>query len=120
MTTSPTAINRGELWWIRFDPAEGNEIKKRRTAVVMSENGVGRLRLKIVVPITEWRPRYASYPWFVHLPSTPANGLTKESGADAFQVKSVSETRFLSRLGELTPSQVAEIANAVAVCVGAP
>jgi hypothetical protein len=29
-------------------------------------------------------------------------GLTKDSGADAFQVKSVSETRFLDRLGELT------------------
>ena len=88
--------------------------------MVISENAVGRLRLKIVVPITEWKPTYASYPWFVHLGPTPTNGLTKESGADAFQVKSVSETRFLERLGELTPSQLDDIAIAVAICVGAP
>ena len=116
MTTNPTPV-RGEVWRIRFDPAEGDEIKKVRTAVVISENAVGRLRLKIVVPITEWKPRYASYPWFVHLAPTPTNGLTKDSGADAFQVKSVSETRFLDRLGELTPGQLDDIANAIAICV---
>src|SRR5207248_6715794 len=119
MTTNPTPV-RGEVWRIRFDPAEGDEIKKVRTAVVISENAIGRLRLKIVVPITEWKPRFASYPWFVHLAPTSRNGLTKDSGADAFQVKSISETRFLSRLGELTPTQLDDIAYAIAVCVGVP
>src|SRR5437667_12210146 len=92
MTTNPMPVT-GEVWRIRFDPAEGDEIKKTRTAVVISEDAIGRLRLKIVVPITEWKPRYSNYPWFVQLASTPTNGLTKDSGADAFQVKSVSETR---------------------------
>ncbi len=119
MTTNPTPV-RGEVWRIRFDPAEGDEIKKVRTAVVISENAIGRLKLKIVVPITEWKPRYANYPWFVHLAPTPTNGLTKDSGADAFQVKSVSETRFLNRLGELTANQLDDVANAIAICVGAP
>jgi mRNA interferase MazF len=120
MTTMNPAPLRGEVWRIRFDPAEGDEIKKVRTAVVISENAIGRLKLKIVVPITEWKPRYANYPWFVHLSPAPSNGLTKESGADAFQVKSVSEARFLGRLGELPPSQLDDIANAIAICVGAP
>ena len=119
MTTNPIPV-RGEVWRIRFDPAEGDEIKKVSTAVVISENAIGRLRLKIVVPITEWKSRYASFPWFVQLTPTPTNGLTKDSGADAFQVKSVSETRFLDHLGELTPSQLDEIANAIATCVGVP
>ena len=64
MATSPAPI-RGEIWRIRFDPAEGDEIKKVRTAVVVSEDAIGRLALKIVVPITEWKTRYGSYPWFV-------------------------------------------------------
>src|SRR5437763_197144 len=114
MTTNPTPV-RGEVWRIRFDPAEGDEIKKVRTAVVLSENAVGRLRLKIVVRVTEWKQKFASYPWFVFLSPTPTNGLTKDSGADAFQVKSVSETRFLDRLGELTPAEVDSIASAIAV-----
>src|SRR5260370_7439876 len=103
MTTNATPV-RGEVWRIRFDPAEGDEIKKVRTAVVMSRNAVGRLRLKIVVPITEWKPRYASYPWFVRLAATSTNGLLKESGADAFQLNSVSKTRFLNPLGHLPPT----------------
>jgi mRNA interferase MazF len=119
MVMNPNPV-RGEVWRIRFDPAEGDEIKKVRTAVVISENAIGRLRLKIVVPITEWKSRYGSFPWFVQLVPTAANGLTKESGADAFQVKSVSETRFLDRLGELTSNQMDDIANAIAICVGAP
>ena len=119
MTTNPTPI-RGEIWRIRFDPAEGDEIKKIRTAVVISENAVGRLRLKIVVPITEWKVRYASYPWFVHLVPTPTNGLTKDSGADAFQVKSVSDSRFVRHVGVVTSAQLDDIASAVEMCVGAP
>jgi mRNA-degrading endonuclease toxin of MazEF toxin-antitoxin module len=35
MTTNPV---RGEVWRIWFDLAEGDEIKKPRTAVVVSEN----------------------------------------------------------------------------------
>ena len=111
---------RGEVWLIRFDPAEGDEIKKVRTAVVISENMIGRLRLKVVVPITGWKSAYASHSWFVRLTPAPANGLTKDSGADAFQVKSVSVTRFVNRLGELTQSELDDIANAIATCVGAP
>ncbi len=111
---------RGEVWRVRFDPAEGDEIKKVRTAVVMSEDDVGRLKLKIVVPITEWKSSFASLGWFVHLVPTPINGLTKESGADAFQVKSLSENRFIACLGELSADEVDDIANAIAMCVGAP
>jgi mRNA interferase MazF len=115
-----TTPMRGEVWLVRFDPAEGDEIRKVRTAVVISENMVGRLRLKIVVPITGWKPAYASIPWFVRLAPTQSNGLTKDSGADTFQVKSVSETRFLTRLGELTSDELDDIAGAIATCVGTP
>src|SRR5262245_23809086 len=117
---SMTTPMRGEVWRVRFDPAEGDEIRKIRTAVVVSEDSIGRLKLKIVVPITEWKTRYSSLRWFVHLAPTPTNGLTKDSGADAFQVKSVSENRFLDRLGELTANEMDEIANAIAICVGVP
>jgi mRNA interferase MazF len=111
---------RGEVWTVRFDPAVGAEIQKVRPAVVIGVDSVGRLPLKIVVPITDWKPVFANFAWFVHLPVTPDNGLAKDSGADAFQVKSVSEIRFLDGLGELTADQVDEIAAAVAACVGAP
>jgi mRNA interferase MazF len=117
MTTIPTP-RRGEVWWIDFDPSVPPEQQKVRPAVVMNNERVGRLHLRIVVPITGWRPGYEFYRWFVHLAPTAENGLTKESGADAFQVKSHSLNRFRTRLGILTPEETEDIAAAIASCVG--
>jgi mRNA interferase MazF len=47
-------IQRGDIWTIRFDPSEGDEIQKIRPAVVMTVAGAGKMRLQIVVPITGW------------------------------------------------------------------
>lgn len=106
------------MWLVRFDPAVGAEIQKLRPAVVVNVAGLGRLPLAIVVPLTEWKLHYAGFPWFVNVPATPTNGLAKESGADAFQVKSVSENRFQRQLGVLTDAQLDAIAAAIALVVG--
>jgi len=112
--------NRGEIWLVDFDPAVGAEIRKLRPALVISVNTMGRLPLRTVVPITDWKPQYAAYPWFVELSASITNGLSKDSGADAFQVKSVSLARFVSLLGTASPAQVEGVASAIALCVGAP
>ncbi len=119
MSIAPTP-RRGDVWLVNFDPTVGAEIRKVRPAVVVSVAGVGRLPLQIVAPLTDWKPHYAGASWFVRIPVTAANGLSKDSGADAFQVKSGSERRFVKRLGEATGQQVDDIAAAVALCVGAP
>ena len=119
MATVP-APKRGELWLVDFDPAVGAEIRKVRPAVVISMDTIGRLPLRMVVPITDWKAPYASFPWFVELPATTANGLSKDSGADSFQVKSLSNGRFIQRLGVVTDPQLDAIASAIALCVGAP
>jgi mRNA interferase MazF len=119
MATAPTP-SRGEVWLIDFDPSIGAEIRKKRPAAVVSVDSIGRLPIRLVVPLTDWRPQYATYPWFVSIPSTSANGLAKGSGADAFQVKSLAVQRFARRLGKVTRRQIEDIASAVALCVGAP
>jgi len=111
---------RGEVWDVNFDPSQGAEIRKQRPTVVISEDWVGRLPLRIVVPITDWKAEYSKRPWFVRLPPSDDNGLLKESGADAFQVKSVSEKRFTKKRGVLTADQLEDIAAAIAICVGVP
>lgn len=114
MTSTPS---RGEVWWVSFDPSVGDEQRKIRPAVVVSSSAVGFLKLRIVVPLTDWKPRYSSFPWFVFVPQTPLNGLRKDSGADAFQVKSVSLLRFQTRIGSLTKVQMDDIAAAITLCV---
>ncbi len=108
---------RGEVWEINFDPSEGAEIKKKRPAVVISADSIGRLPLRIVVPITEWKPRYDEFPWHIKIESVAGNGLSKTSVADSFQVKSISEKRFMKKIGYLTKDQLDEITAAIAVCI---
>lgn len=116
MTTR--TLKRGEIWLVKFDPSQGAEIQKMRPAVIVSSDDVGRLPLKIVVPITDWKPIYAAGDWFVHLIPDAQNGLQKESGADTFQVKSLSTDRFVRLLGRVTDDQIQQIARAIALCVG--
>ena len=103
---------------MNFDPSRGEEQQKTRPAVIMSPSEVGKLKLRIVVPITTWDDRYSVLPWFVKLAAIPSNGLTKVSGADAFQVKSVSVERLSKAIGNLSPSQLDDIAAAIALSVG--
>lgn len=61
---------RGEIWLVRFDPSEGAEIRKIRPAVVANID-IGRLPLRIVVPITDWKADFAKLSWFVFLSASP-------------------------------------------------
>ena len=54
MATVP-APKRGEIWLIDFDPALGAEIQKIRPAVIISMDTIGRLPLRMVVPVTDWK-----------------------------------------------------------------
>jgi len=111
---------RGEIWLVGFDPAVGAEIRKIRPAVVLSSDRMGRLPLRVVAPVTEWKDQYNGYPWFVRIPASNTNGLNKESGADAFQVKSVSDKRFAQFIGMVTSDQLDAIASAVTLVVSTP
>jgi len=85
-----------------LDPTVGAEIKKTRPAVIVSDDAVGILPLKVIVPITEWKDRCAVAPWLVRLDPDAENGLDKPSAAAAFPVRSVAHERFVERLGRLS------------------
>jgi len=69
----------------------------------------------VIVPITEWKERYAIAPWMVRLEPDPENGLDKPSAADAFQVRSVAQERFVRRLRKLSETAMQEITKALAI-----
>lgn len=115
---SRTEPRKGEIWLVNFNPSKGSEIAKSRPAIVVSEDWVGKLPLRIVVPITDWKASYEEYAWFTCLKPDRSNGLRKISGADAFQVKSVSVDRFTQKLGWITEDELEMIVNAIALCVG--
>lgn len=108
-------MQKGEVWLVNLEPTVGAEISKTRPAVIVSGDTVGRLPLKVIVPITEWKEPYSLRLWIVRLTPSAENGLAKLSAADTFQVRSVSQERLIRRLGNLSDDAMAEIARALVI-----
>jgi mRNA interferase MazF len=110
---------KGEIWLINLDPTIGAEIRKTRPAVIVSENAIGVLPLRVIVPITDWKERYSVAPWMVAITPDTLNGLAKTSATDAFQVRSVSQERFVQHIGTLNDVQISQILKAIQIVIGA-
>lgn len=106
-------MKQGEIWLINLDPTIGAEIKKTRPAVIINHDSLGRLPLKVIVPITDWKERYVIAPWMIRIEPSSTNGLAKTSSIDCFQIRSVSEKRFVKRLGYIDASKQLQIRAAV-------
>ena len=110
---------RGEIWLVNFDPTLGSEIKKVRPAVVISSNAVGRLPIKLVAPITDWKPYFEQNLWHIKPELDTANGLSKTSAIDALQLRGMDVQRFIRKLGQLSDATLSEIAIAVVTIIEA-
>ena len=108
-------MRRGDVWLVNLDPTIGAEIRKTRPAVIISDDAVGILPLKVIVPLSEWKDRYGVAQWMVRVDRDQENGLEKPSAAYAFQVRSVAQARFVRQLGTLSDTAMQEITRALAV-----
>ncbi|MDM3856284.1 MAG: type II toxin-antitoxin system PemK/MazF family toxin [Aphanizomenon gracile PMC649.10] len=106
---------RGEVWLVNLDPTIGTEISKKRPCIIVNDNAIGILPLKIIVPVTDWKERYSIRPWMVKLELSTENSLAKVSSVDTFQIRSVSEIGLIRKLGQLSESQMQLISQALAV-----
>lgn len=95
-------MKQGEVWLVNLDPTVGSEIRKTWPAIIVNDDRLGRLPLKIIVPLTDWKDRYALAVWMVKVTPDSQNMLTKESAADGFQMRSVAQERLVKGLGEVS------------------
>ncbi len=116
-STEPVRPRRGDIWRVEFDPSKGDEIAKLRPAVVVSSDAVGKLAIKIVVPVTTWQEKFTDNIWMVKLEPDETNGLTNISTADALQVRSLSIERFVEKLGRVSPEILDDILAAIVIVI---
>ena len=113
------SMRKGEIWLINLDPTLGAEIQKTRPAVIVNEDALGILPLRVIVPLTDWKDRYSVAAWMVRVDPAKSNGLSKPSAADAFQIRSVAQERFVSCIGQVSEHNLAEILKAIRIVTGA-
>src|SRR4030042_401097 len=111
-------MRKGEIWLINLDPTIGAEIRKTRPAVIVSEDAIGILPLRVIVPLTDWKERYGIAPWMILLEPDTQNGLVKPSAADAFQIRSVAQERFIQLMGSLNDDHLKQILKALQTGIG--
>lgn len=108
------SISQGEVWLVKFYPQVGSEISKLRPAVVVSHDTIGKLPLKTIVPITDWKKNYVHYPWILQIKTDKDNGLSKTSAIDCFQVKNFSNERLVEKLGIIDDVLLEDIHQTIA------
>ena len=106
-------MRQSDIWLVNLEPTVGAEIRKTRPAIIVNDNTLGKLPLKIIVPLTDWKEYYAAAPWMVQIIANQLNGLTKESAADCFQLRSLSENRFVKHLGRVSEREMQQIREAL-------
>lgn len=102
-------MKRGEIWLVNLDPTLGSELRKTRPAIIVSSDEVGRLPLKVIVPLTDWKDYYEQVPWMVRVEPTAQTQLSKRSAADCFQVRSVAQERLIRRIGQISEETLTKI-----------
>jgi mRNA interferase MazF len=111
-------MKQGEIWLVNLNPATGAEMQKIRPALIVNVNGLGKLPLKIIVPVTDWKKRYDNVPWMLKTVPSETNGLNKESAIDCFQIRCVAQERLIKKIGCITFDELEEIKSKIAVVIG--
>ena len=112
-------MRQGEIWEINLSPTVGAEIKKKRPAVIINDDAIGILPLKVIVPITAWKDRYHGAIWMVRIEPDSENKLKKSSAIDTFQIRSISTKRLLRKVGKVSSKELDKVKIAIKAVIDA-
>lgn len=105
-------MTRGSVWWVNFDPSVGGEIRKKRPAIIISNNSANKHLNRVqVVPLTSNTAKLYPGEAYVMLND-------KQSKAMADQLTTVSKQRLINRIGNLSSADIQRVERAIEIQLG--
>ncbi|HAN0707631.1 TPA: type II toxin-antitoxin system PemK/MazF family toxin [Campylobacter coli] len=107
---SSKIVKYGELWIADFEPQVGEEITKKRPALILSNNLFNsNQKLVFVVPLTTWQDKFYKGIWFLKIDKNATNNLNVDSAINCSQIKSFSKDRLIEKIGEVDEKIMKEV-----------
>ncbi len=95
---------KGEIYLVNFDPTIGHEVKKKRPALIISNDIHNQYSpLVTVAPLSSNVDRV--FPFEVYIPKGIAN-LDKDSKVMIIQLRSVDKKRLLDKIGTIKDKKI--------------
>ena len=100
-------MKRGEIWWVNFEPSIGGEIRKKRPAVIVSNNAANQFLNRVqVIPLTSNVDKLYPSETYITLRG-------KKAKAMADQLTTVSKKRMINQAGTVSGAELEGIKRAI-------
>lgn len=110
-------VRRGEVWLVRFDPAEGSEIGKTRPALILQHDLINKhAPMTMLAPVTSSLSR-SRFTTNVEIPAGEG-GLDKPSQVRLTQIRCMDKRRLHKRLGKVSEQTMQQVEEALIFALG--